>query len=74
MSRLKSRLHNLDLESDARVGQVSRELQGLILAQPIPPELAAALIQGARRLAPAGDHTLSCSEQRGAGEDIAGDI
>ena len=39
LSRLKSGLHNLDLGSEARVGQVSQELQNLILAQPIPPEL-----------------------------------
>jgi pyruvate,water dikinase len=70
LARLKSGLHNLDLESEARVGQVSRELQELILAQPIPPELAAALIQEARRLAPAGDHTLTVRSSGGR-EDIA---
>ena len=52
------------------MGQVSRELQDLILAQPIPPELADALIQEARRLAPAGDHTLTVRSSGGR-EDIA---
>ena len=52
------------------MGQVSRELQDLILAQPIPPELASALIQEARRLAPAGDHTLTVRSSGGR-EDIA---
>ena len=70
LARLKSGLHNLDLASDARVGQVSRELQDLILAQPIPPELADALIQAAQRLAPAGDHTLTVRSSGGR-EDIA---
>jgi pyruvate,water dikinase len=70
LSRLKSGLHNLDLEREALVGQVSRELQDLILAQPIPPELASALIQEARRLAPLGDHTLTVRSSGGQ-EDIA---
>jgi len=70
LSRLKSGLHKLDLESEALMGQVSRELQDLILAQPIPPELASALIQEARRLAPAGDHTLTVRSSGGR-EDIA---
>ena len=70
LSRLKSGLHNLDLKSEALVGQVSRELQDLILAQPIPPELAAALNQEARRLAPEGDHTLTVRSSGGR-EDIA---
>ena len=70
LARLKSGLHNLDLSSDVRVGEVSRELQALILAQPIPPELASALIQAAQRLAPAGDHTLTVRSSGGR-EDIA---
>ncbi len=70
LARLKSGLHNLDLSSDARVAEVSRELQDLILAQPIPPELAGALIQAAQRLAPAGDHTLTVRSSGGR-EDIA---
>ncbi len=70
LARLKTGLHDLDLGDDTRVGQVSRELQDLILAQPIPPELAGALIQEARRLAPAGDHTLTVRSSGGR-EDIA---
>ena len=69
LSRLKSGLHNLDLASDARVGQVSRELQDLILAQPIPPELASALLEAAQRLAPEGGHTLAVRSSGGR-EDI----
>jgi pyruvate,water dikinase len=70
LSRLKAGLHDLDLAQDARVGQVARELQDLILAQPIPPELAGALIREARRLAPDGDHTLTVRSSGGR-EDIA---
>ena len=69
LARLKSGLHHLDLEGEAQVGQVARELQDLILAQPIPPELADGLIQEARRLAPAGDHTLTVRSSGGR-EDI----
>ena len=70
LSRLKSGLRQLDLENEALVGQVSRELQDLILAQPIPPELAGALIQEAQRLAPEGDHSLTVRSSGGR-EDIA---
>ncbi|MBM4300136.1 MAG: hypothetical protein FJ121_01180 [Deltaproteobacteria bacterium] len=70
LARLKSGLQNLDLAREALVGQVSRELQHLILAQPIPLELADALIQEARRLAPAGDHTLTVRSSGGR-EDMA---
>ena len=70
LSRLKSGLHNVDLESETLMGQVSRELQDLVLAQPIPPELAGALIQEARRLAPSEDHTLTVRSSGGR-EDIA---
>ena len=70
LSRLKSGLHKLDLEREGRLGEVSSELQELILAQPIPPELAEALIQEARRLAPAGDHALTVRSSGGR-EDLA---
>jgi pyruvate,water dikinase len=69
LSRLKSRLDNLDLANETQVGQVSQELQNLILAQPIPPELASALIQAAQRLAPEGGHTLTVRSS-GSREDI----
>lgn len=70
LSRLKSELHNLDLASEARVGQVSQELQNLILAQPIPPELASALLQAAQRLAPEGGRVLTVRSSGGR-EDIS---
>jgi pyruvate,water dikinase len=70
LSRLKAGLHHLDLGGETLVGQVSLELQDLILAQPIPPELADGLIQEARRLAPEGDHTLTVRSSGGR-EDIA---
>ena len=70
LSRLVSGLHNLDLANATQVGQVSQELQNLILAQPIPPELAGALVQAAQRLAPEGGHTLAVRSSGGR-EDIA---
>jgi pyruvate,water dikinase len=69
LSRLKSGLHNLDLANEALVGQVSQELQNLILAQPIPPELGRALREAAQRLAPEGGHTLAVRSSGGR-EDI----
>ena len=70
LSRLKSGLHNLDLADEARVGQVSQELQNLILVQPIPPELGRALLrEAAQRLAPEGGHTLAVRSSGGR-EDI----
>jgi pyruvate,water dikinase len=69
LSRLKSGLHNLDLANPDQVGQVSQELQNLILAQPIPPELEAALLTAAQRLAPEGGHRLTVRSSGGR-EDI----
>ena len=69
LSRLVSGLHNLDLANETQVGQVSQELQHLILAQPIPPELASALLTAAQRLAPEGGHTLAVRSSGGR-EDI----
>jgi len=69
LSRLKTGLHNLDLANEALVGQVSQELQHLILAQPMPPELAGALLQAAQRLAPEGGHRLAVRSSGGR-EDI----
>ena len=71
LSRLKSGLHNLDLANETQVGQVSQELQNLILAQPIPPELASALIQAAQRLAPEGGHTLAVRSSGGREDTTA---
>jgi pyruvate,water dikinase len=69
LDRLKARLTDLDLGAEGRVEQISRELQDLVLAQPIPPELAEALVQEARRLAPEGGHTLTVRSSGGR-EDI----
>jgi pyruvate,water dikinase len=69
LSRIASGLHNLDLGNEAQLGQVSQELQDLILAQPIPPELVGALREAARRLAPEGGQTLAVRSSGGR-EDI----
>lgn len=47
LARLKARLTSLDLGNSALLEQTARELQAMVLAQPIPPELARALIQEA---------------------------
>ena len=65
LSRLVSGVNNLDLAKEALVEQVSRELQNLILAQPIPPELEQALLQAAGRLAPEGGQTLAVRSSGG---------
>jgi pyruvate,water dikinase len=69
LDRLKARLMDLDLAAAGRVEQISRELQDLVLAQPIPPELASALVQEARHLAPEGGHSLTVRSSGGR-EDI----
>jgi pyruvate,water dikinase len=69
LARLKARLAGLDLAAEGLVEQISRELQDLVLAQPIPPELAEALVQEARRLSPEGGHTLTVRSSGGR-EDI----
>jgi pyruvate,water dikinase len=71
LSRLKSGLHELDLTNEALVGQVSQELQRLILAQPMPPELTGALLQAAQRLAPEGGHTLAVRSSGGREDSTA---
>ncbi len=69
LARLKARLAALDLTDGDQVGEISRELQDLVLAQPIPPELARALVEEARRLAPEGGHSLTVRSSGGQ-EDI----
>lgn len=69
LSRLKSGLHNLDLGDATQVGRVAQELQNLILAQPIPPELEAALLTAAQSLAPEGGHSLTVRSSGGR-EDV----
>ncbi len=70
LARVKERLETLDLADETRVGQVSRELQDLILAQPVPPELAQALVREAHRLAPEPGMFLAVRSS-GVREDIA---
>ncbi len=69
LGRIKARLAALDLADAAGVGQISREIQDLVLAQAIPPELADALVQEARRLSPEGGQTLTVRSSGGR-EDI----
>ncbi|MGB8992263.1 MAG: PEP/pyruvate-binding domain-containing protein [Desulfobaccales bacterium] len=69
LARLKARLATLELGNEAQMEQTSRELQALVLAQPIPPELAGALVQAARRLAPEGEHVLAVRSSGGR-EDV----
>ncbi|MCK9375281.1 MAG: PEP-utilizing enzyme [Syntrophobacterales bacterium] len=69
VSLLKDRLTCLDLSDDALVELTARELQNLVLSQPLPPELAEALVMEARRLAPEGGHTLTVRSSGGR-EDI----
>jgi pyruvate, water dikinase len=69
LSRIKSGLHTLDLADATQVGKISQELHDLILAQPIPPELASALVTAAQRLAPEGGHSLTVRSSGGR-EDI----
>jgi pyruvate, water dikinase len=68
LERLRHQLASLDLADEA-LGEVSRELQALVLAQPIPPELARALVSEAQKLAGPGD--LLAVRSSGAREDIA---
>jgi pyruvate, water dikinase len=65
LARLKTRLAALDLAAAGMVERISRELQDLVLAQPIPPELAQALVQEAQRLSPGGGHTLTVRSSGG---------
>jgi len=69
LDRIKAGLAALDLGAEGQVERISRELQDLVLAQPMPPELAEALVREARRLSPDGGHTLTVRSSGGR-EDI----
>ncbi|MBM4276044.1 MAG: hypothetical protein FJ134_16535 [Deltaproteobacteria bacterium] len=72
LARLQERLAGLDLGDEGLVGLAARELQALVLAQPIPAELAEAMVAEARRLAatvPEG--ALLAVRSSGIREDIA---
>lgn len=51
---IQARLARLDFAHPEAVAQAAREIQALILAQPLPPELSQELLNAARRLAPNG--------------------
>jgi pyruvate,water dikinase len=70
LARLKARLAHLDLGDSALVEQTASALQEMVLAQPLPPELAQALVQEARRLAGTEDHSLTVRSS-GSWEDSA---
>ncbi len=70
LARLDRKLASLDLADEAVVEKISRELQAMVLAQPVPEELAGALVAEARRLA--GPEGLGLAvRSSGAREDIA---
>lgn len=68
--RLQGKLTHLDLADAPAVAQTSRELQAMVLAQPLPEELLQALLQAAGRLAPQGGPTLTVRSSGGR-EDLA---
>ena len=69
LPRLKARLARLNLADEAEVEQASRELQALVAAQPLPPELSGGLVAAARRLAgPQGE--LLVVRSSGSREDL----
>jgi pyruvate, water dikinase len=70
LPRLKDRLARLNLADEAEVDRAALELQAMVMSQPIPPELAQALLTAARRLAgPRGD--LLVVRSSGGREDVA---
>ncbi|MDP3182637.1 MAG: PEP/pyruvate-binding domain-containing protein [Desulfobaccales bacterium] len=70
LERLSRRLAVLDLADETLVEKTSRELQAMVLAQPVPEELAGALVAEARRLAGPEGRGLAVRSS-GAREDIA---
>lgn len=69
LEQLRQRLASLDLADETVLEQTSRELQALVLAQPIPPELTRVMVAEARRLA-ADSGQLLAVRSSGAREDI----
>jgi pyruvate, water dikinase len=68
--RLRERLAALDLADENAVGQASRELQALVMAQPLPEELSRALVAEARRLSDGGRQVLIVRSSGGR-EDVS---
>ncbi len=70
LPRLRERLSRLDLADEAAVEDTARELQAMVAAQPIPPDLYQGLLAEARRLAgPRGD--LLVVRSSGGREDLS---
>jgi len=73
LARLQERLAGLDLTDETQAAQAARELQALVLAQPIPAELAEAMVAESRRLAAAGaEGGVLAVRSSGLREDIGG--
>lgn len=70
LERLGERLASLDLSDETVVERTSAELQAMVLAQPIPRELAQGLVAKAKRLA-RGPGAMLAVRSSGAREDIA---
>ncbi len=70
LERLSRKLADLDLADETIVAKTSRELQAMVLAQPIPEELAQAMVSEARRLVARPGQMLAVRSS-GAREDIA---
>jgi pyruvate,water dikinase len=71
LPRLRGSLAGLNLADEAAVEETARELKALVLAQPLPPELAHGLVAESRRLAAAPGQLLvvrssGCREDVGA--------
>lgn len=70
LERLQEKLAAVNLEDEAAVEQAAAELQALVLAQPLPEELNAALVAESRRLLDHPGRRLAVRSS-GAREDIA---
>ncbi len=70
LPRLKVRLASLDLADEAAVDRTAKELQAMVAAQSIPPELSEGLLAEARRLAPEPGQMLVVRSSGGR-EDLA---
>lgn len=70
LERLDQELASLDLEKEAAVEEAAARLQALVLAQPLPEELAAVLVAASRQLMDHPGRRLAVRSS-GAREDIA---
>jgi len=70
LERLRQDLAALDLKNEAALEEAAAKLQALVLAQPLPEELATALVAESRGLAELPGETLAVRSS-GAREDIA---